>query len=123
MRHEPPPPPEARQRLVDRDAGQPGRPLRPPFELRQRPEGPHVGLLHDVLRLVVVVRDRAGDPVEALVVAAHQHLEQPDLAAPHPRHDLFVGQRREARARSRFSHGAFGHDGWSRKSNKGYRPS
>src|SRR6185295_20275492 len=50
------------------------------------------GFLRYVLGLRVVTYDRAGDPVEALVVAPHQELVEPRLARADARHDLLVRQ-------------------------------
>jgi hypothetical protein len=84
----------ASQRLVDRDAGEPGGEPGPSRELIEVAEGADVRVLHDVLGFGVVGEDGAGDAIEPLVVAAHEHLEQAGLAIPHAGHHLLVGQRR-----------------------------
>src|SRR6266481_8164171 len=91
-RLEPALPARTGQRLVHGNAGEPGSERRPPGELMQVREGTHVGLLHDVLGLAVVAQDGARRAVEALVVTAHDDLEERRLAAAHARHDLLIGE-------------------------------
>jgi hypothetical protein len=66
---------------VDGDVGQPGgEPLRL-LELREVRIGANVGVLQDVLGLALVAQERAQDAKKALVVAAHDQLEEGRLAA------------------------------------------
>ena len=64
----------------------------PPGELIEVREGTDVGLLQDVLGFGVVTQDGTRRAVEALVVTAHDDLEERRLAAAHARHDLLVGE-------------------------------
>ena len=68
------------ERLVHRDPGEPGGERGASRELAEVQVALDVGVLHDVLGLGIVPQDGASDPVEALVVAAHQHLEERRLA-------------------------------------------
>jgi len=54
--------------------------------------GRDVRLLHGVLRLDVVAQDGARDAEQALVVAAHDQLEQRRLAVADATHDGLVGK-------------------------------
>jgi hypothetical protein len=57
-------------------------------------EGVDVGLLHHVFDVAFVVHHRAGHPVDALVVPAHQDLEQRAVPGSNALDDLPVGHRR-----------------------------
>ena len=72
------------ERLVDRDPREPRREARALRELVEVQVGVHVRLLHHVLGLRLVPHDRARHPVQPLVVAAHQDLEQRGLAQRAP---------------------------------------
>jgi hypothetical protein len=52
-----------------------------------------VRLLHHILGFVFVSHDRPCRPVDALVVSAHQHLEERCLTLADTADDLLVGQR------------------------------
>jgi len=58
------------------------------------PVGVHIRLLRHILSLRIVSENRAGDPVEALVVPTHDDLKQAGLPGPHAPHDLFVRDRK-----------------------------
>ncbi len=60
-----------REGLVNGDSSEPCRESRPAVELPQVAVGVHVGLLHDVLGLALVLDDRSSGPVHPLVVAPH----------------------------------------------------
>jgi len=77
---------------VHRDPREPGAERRPSRELIEVRERPDVGLLNHVLRLGVVPEDRADGAIDALVVAAHEDLEQRGIAGAHPLHHLLVGE-------------------------------
>jgi hypothetical protein len=62
-------------------------------ELGEMREGPHVGLLHHVLRLGGIVQDGAGGAKQALVVPAHDALEQRRLAGEDTLDERGVGVR------------------------------
>src|SRR5205085_2728403 len=53
----------------------------------------HVRLLHHVLGLAIVTQDGARRPVDAFVVATHQHFEERRLASENLGDHLLVGQR------------------------------
>jgi hypothetical protein len=53
--------------------------------------GSHVRVLHHVLRLAIVAKNGASDPVETLVVAPHNDFIQSRLAAADAIDNLFVG--------------------------------
>jgi hypothetical protein len=76
---------------VERDLGEPGRQARPAVELPEVLERFHPGLLESVLRLPFVEQDGARDAEEALVVAAHQQLEERSLAGEDAAGHLLVG--------------------------------
>jgi hypothetical protein len=71
----------ARQRLVDGNSRQPGRKPGGAVELAQVRKGVDVGLLHHVLRLLLVTHDRPGRTVDPFVVPAHQQLEERGVSA------------------------------------------
>jgi len=65
-------------------------------EKRERPEmlkGVHVRLLHGVLGFRLVAEDRPHRAIHALVVAAHDQLEEPTLACNDAGDDFPVGER------------------------------
>ena len=66
---------QARQRLVDDDARQPGRQPGVAAELGQMPVRRDVGVLQRVLRIGVVLQDRPRDAEQRAVVAPHHRLE------------------------------------------------
>ena len=63
---------------------------RAPGELVQVRVRAHPRLLGDVLRLGVAAKDHARQPVDALVVPAHEDLEKVDLARTNSPDDLLV---------------------------------
>ena len=62
----------------------------PAGELVQMLVGPDPGFLGDLLGLVVVRQDRARQAVDALVVAAHEDLEELGVARADSSDDLLV---------------------------------
>ena len=83
-RNDDPLPPRAAQRLqrlVDDDAREPGPERGVAAKLMQLPESADVRVLQGVLRLGVVLQDRAGGAVEPTVVPAHDRAERRMVAA------------------------------------------
>ena len=78
--------------FMQQNPDQPRRESRPAGELAQVLEGAHPRFLGQFFRLGVVREHRPRDPVEPLVVAAHQDFEQIRLAGRDPPDDLLVGQ-------------------------------
>ena len=77
--------------LVERDPHEPGRQLRPALELIEVLERPDPGILDDVLGFGGVAGEHGPrGAVELLVVAAHEDLEEVDLARAHAVDDLFI---------------------------------
>jgi len=60
------------------------------LELAQVDVGIDVGLLHHVLGLAIVARDRARRAIEPLVVAAHEQLEHRGVAVEDRLDDILV---------------------------------
>ena len=83
---------EAGQGFVNGDAGEPGGEGGTRGELVEVLVGADVGVLHDVLGFAVVVKDGAGDAVEALIVAPHEDLVERGLSCTDAVHHLFVGE-------------------------------
>ena len=82
-----PPLSQSSDRLIDDDAGQPGLELRVAAKATEMGEGVHIGRLHHVLGLGIVVDDGPGGPEQALVVAPHQHPDRVLVAIPRQRHE------------------------------------
>ena len=82
--------PDPAECLMNRDAGEPRGEPGAVRELLEVQIGVDVGLLDDVLGLALVVEDRSGDAVEALVVAPHQHLEARGVPLADCAHELLV---------------------------------
>ena len=89
-RLETPRPARAGPGFVERNAAEPGRKGRPAGELAQVLVGPDPGFLGDLLGLVVARQDRARQAVDALVVAAHEDLEELGVARTDSSDDLLV---------------------------------
>jgi len=64
--------------------------------------GAHVSILHYVLGFGVITQDRARNPVDPLVIAAHQDLKQSGLSGEHPRHHFFISKFALRRYRNRY---------------------
>src|SRR5690606_3130746 len=88
----PAPPAQPSERLVDDDPGKPGRQRRLTAEPVEMREGADIGLLHDVLRLVIVADDAARDPVELPVVRSDDQPALIAVARPRPDHQLEIGR-------------------------------
>ena len=84
--------PSSGSRFVDHDSRQPGGKLRTRFELIEVREGIQVSLLQRVLDFGLVLKNRARGAIQALVVPAHQDLEQPPLAGADARDQVAVRQ-------------------------------
>src|SRR5262249_16128431 len=82
----------ARQRLMNGNTGKPGGKRRLARKLIKVLVGPHVGILHYVFGLAVVAQDDPRDPIEPLVVTAHQNLKQGGLTGQHTGHYLFIAK-------------------------------
>ena len=54
--------------------------------------GTHIGVLHHILGLAVVAHDRPCRTVQAPIVAAHDHLEECQIAPAHALDDVLVGE-------------------------------
>jgi hypothetical protein len=80
------------ERLVDGDPREPGREAGASGELYEVRVGADVGVLDHVGGLVVVACDGARGAEEALVVAAHDDLEECGVATADAGHDLVVGE-------------------------------
>ena len=75
---------------MDGDAGKPGGECRLAGELVQVFIGADIRILHYVLGLAVIAQDDAGNPVEPLVIAAHQDLKKRRFAREHTGHHFFI---------------------------------
>ena len=76
--------PQLHQRGVDDDAVEPGRQLAVSFELVECPEGAQIRGLDDVLRVLLVADEPAGDGQEASAECPDEVLECPFIAGPQP---------------------------------------
>src|SRR5262249_55545536 len=88
--------------LVQQDPDEPGREGRAAGELVEGLVRAHPGFLRELPGPGVVAQGRPGDPVDALVVPAHEDLEKLGLSGADPPYDLVVGQ---ARPRGGIGHG------------------
>lgn len=80
------------KRLVNGDPRQPRRKARAPEKLVKVRKRSHIGILHDILGLGLVTKNRAHSSIEALVVASHKDLEQVRMAVFHPIDNLFIAE-------------------------------
>ena len=64
--------------------------MRSLLKLAQPRKSLEIGLLHRVFDVCFIRKHGANDTVESLVVAPHEDLEQLDLSAADPVHDLDV---------------------------------
>jgi hypothetical protein len=55
--------------------------------LPNRPEGAQICVLQSILRLGLIVQRCAREPIQAAVVAPHQHFESAAVAAGNPADD------------------------------------
>ncbi|HEX7137569.1 MAG TPA: hypothetical protein VF219_06975, partial [Vicinamibacterales bacterium] len=59
-------------------------------ELIEMPVGVDIRLLRDVLSLRIISENRAGDPIQTLVVPTHDDFKQTSLPGTHAPHDLCI---------------------------------
>jgi hypothetical protein len=83
---------------MHRDARQPGGEGGAPSKLVKVLIGAHIGILHYIFGLSVIVQDSARHPVEPLVVAPHDDLVQGGVTSFHAIDDLLVGAGFEPRS-------------------------
>ena len=80
------------QRLVDRDAGEPGGQGRSPLEPADRREGLEIGALHRILRLRPVAENGEDGAEETLVVARRDEPNRPRVFRGEMRCQFQIGQ-------------------------------
>jgi hypothetical protein len=85
---------QSSERLVDDDLSEPSAKTVRANEIVELFVAPHIGFLDYVLGFGAVPEDSARQAVEALVVAAHNHLESRRIAGPYTGYQSCVGKSR-----------------------------